>query len=247
MQALILAGGPGKRMWPLTNLVPKPLLPINNKPFLVYQMNFLKRQGIENIILAIGHKGRLIKKCLGNGKNLGVQIVYSEEKFPLGTGGAIKQAENLIKNNCIFILNGDTFADVNLKKMLKFHQRNKQPITIAVVEVDNPGRFGQVKINNKNLIINFKEKTQRNQRSLINAGIYIFQKKILKKIPLNKKISLEKDIFPTLIGQIAAFRSKGYFIDIGIPKDYQKAKKELNQVAPLVSLKNRIYDKINKK
>jgi mannose-1-phosphate guanylyltransferase len=230
MQALILAAGRGKRMRPLTDKIPKVMLPVGRKPFLAYLIEYLKKQGINEFILAVCWKKEKIKNYFGDGKKFGVEIVYSEEKKLSDTAGAIKNAENLIKNKNIIILNGDSFVDIDIKKMLKFHKEKKSPITMAVYKTKNPGRYGEVIIDENDIVVRFKEKAKTKRENFINAGVYIFQKKILKNFPKNKKLSLEKDIFPNLAGKIAAFKTKGYFIDIGTQEDYKKLKKEFKKI-----------------
>jgi len=226
MQCLILAGGRGERMRPLTDEIPKVLLPVAGKPFLQWQIDYLKNYGIKEIILAVGYKAEKIENYFGNGEKFGVKITYSREKEPLGTGGAIKNAENLIKNNKILVLNGDSFVDIDIKKMLEFHQKKKKPITIAVRKTKDVNRYGSVLINKDSIVTSFQEKKEKNgdiKECFINAGVYIFQKKILKYFPLDRCVSLEKEIFPKFVNKITAFKINGYFIDIGIPKDYKKA------------------------
>lgn len=232
MKALILAGGRGKRMKPLTDKIPKPLLPVAGEPFLTYLINFFRNQGIKEFVLATGYKRQMIENYFSDGKKLKIRIIYSKEKSPLDTGGAIKLAENLIKDKDLLILNGDSFVELNLKKMLKFHQKMKQPITMAVIKVKNSSRSGQIMINSKDIITRFEEKGEKKKENLINAGVYIFQKKILKNFPEDKKISLEKQIFPKFVGKIAAFKTKGYFIDIGVKKDYRKFNKDIRKLSP---------------
>ncbi len=230
MQALILAGGRGTRMRPLTDKIPKVLLPVGGRPFLFYLINFLKTQGVKEFILAVGYKAQKIKDYFGNGEKFGVKIVYSEEKKPLGTGGALKNAEKFIKHRDIFVLNGDIFIDVNIKKMTEFHKRMKLPITIGVCWVNDISRYGRVAINKKNVIMKFEEKEYIKEEGFINGGIYLINKKIIKDLPSNRNISLEKELFPQLIGQMAAFKIKGYFIDIGIPQDYQKFQEDVKNI-----------------
>ena len=236
MQSLILAGGRGERMRPLTDKIPKVLLPIAGKPFLVHQINYLKNQGIKEIILAVGYKAQMVENYFTDGNKLGVKIIYSKEKTPLDTAGAIKNAENLIKDKELLILNGDSFTNINFKKMLKFHRKMKQPITIAAIKVKKPARFGQVLINDKSIITKFKEKNEKIKEAFINTGIYIFQKKILKNFSKNKKISLEKDVFPKFAGKIVAFKIKGYFIDIGVKEDYQKFNQDIKKLSQTIKL-----------
>lgn len=230
MQALILAGGLGTRLRPLTDKIPKPLLPVNNQPFLFHLVKFLKNQGIREFILATGYKEEMIENYFGSGKKLGLKIIYSRETTPLDTGGAIKQAEDLIKDKNILILNGDSFFELNINKMLEFHQKINQPITMAVAEIKDPSRSGQIKINSNNIIAEFKEKGQEKEKSYINAGVYIFQKDVLKDFPKSKKISLEKEIFPQFLGKISAFKTQGYFIDIGIKQDYEKFNQDIKKL-----------------
>jgi mannose-1-phosphate guanylyltransferase len=230
MQALILAGGRGERMRPLTDRIPKVMLPIQGKPFLTYLIEYLKDQGVKDIILAVCWKKEKIKNYFKDGKDFGVKTKYCEEKKPLGTGGAIRNAKDLIKGKNIIILNGDSFVKINLKEMLRYHKKMNLPITIAVLEMKNPERFGRVIINKNNIVIGFKEKGKVRGKAFINAGVYIFKKEVVEEIPKNKRVSLEKEIFPKFLGRISAFRIKNYFIDIGIKKDYQKFKKEFKKI-----------------
>jgi len=232
MQALILTGGQGKRMRSLTDKIPKPLLPVGDVPFLEILINFLKKQEVEDFILATGYKADMIENYFSTGEKFNVKIFHSKEKIPLDTGGAVKKAENIIKDEDILILNGDSFIDFDLNKMLEFHKKMGKPITMAVTQVRNPSCSGQLMIDN-NIVTRFEEKGKRTKQGFINAGVYIFQKDILKKFPENKKISLEKEIFPKFAGKISAFKVNGYFIDIGIEKDYRKFNqdiKKLNQI-----------------
>lgn len=231
MQALILVGGRGRRMLPLTNKIPKPLLPVAGKPFLSHQIIFLRNQGIKEFILATGYLGKLFERHFRDGKSLGIKILYSKENKPLDTGGAVKNAEKLIKNEDIFILNGDSFLDFDVRKMLTSHKRNKQPITVAIRKVKDSSRYGAISINKRGIITRFEEKRDSNQRGFINGGVYIVQKKVLKSFAKNKKISLEKDIFPLFNNKIFGFKVKGYFIDIGIPTAYRKANKNFIKYA----------------
>ena len=217
-------------MRPLTDKIPKPLLAVGKQPFLAYLISFLKKQGIEEFILTTGYKAEMIENYFGSGRKFGAKIIYSREDVPLDTGGPIKKAENLIKGENILILNGDSFIDFDLKKMTEFHQKMKKPATLAVVKVKNQSRSGQITIDKNSIITRFKEKEKEKGEGFINAGVYIFQKDLLSSFPRDKKISLEKDIFPKLEGNIAAFKNKGYFIDIGAKEDYLKFNKDIKKI-----------------
>ena len=230
MQALIIVGGRGKRMKPLTNKIPKVLLPVADKPFLFWLVKFLKKQAVKEFILATGYKGKMIEKYFGDGNKFGLKISYSKERKPLDTGGAVKNAQKLIKEGDILILNGDSFADINVEKMLRFHKSRKFPITIAVCKINKPQRYGRVIIDRENTVAEFIEKSKGIKDSFINAGVYIFQRKIIKDFPKKTKISLEREVFPKFVGKIGAFKTNGYFVDMGIPEDYQKIKKGYKKI-----------------
>lgn len=221
MKAVILAGGRGERLRPLTDNIPKPLASVLGKPFLEYLIRYLKNQGITDLVLATGYKTDLIEDYFKKGEDLGVKIIYSKENFPLGTAGPVKNAENLIRDEEVLVLNGDSFLDIDIKKMIEFHRAMAMPITIAVAKVENSMRYGQLIIEN-DLISQFKEKGQTIESNFINAGIYILNKEVLKQIPEGRKIDFEKEVFPRFSNKIAAFKTTGYFIDIGIEQDYNK-------------------------
>lgn len=156
----------------------------------------------------------------------GVRIRYSEEEAPLGTGGAVKLAEDLIKTDDFLVLNGDSYLDINLNQFIRFHKLQKALATLALVDVHKPDRYGLVEIDKDYRITNFREKEAVSKSSLINGGIYIFHKKIFAFVP-EGNISLEKNIFPILMGKCFYGKPhKAYFIDIGIPEEYDRIQKE---------------------
>ena len=183
MKAIILAGGRGKRLKPITDYVPKPLVPIKNIPIIEWQIKYLKKFGVSEVIICSGYKTEMIENYL-NIKNMGVVIKFSIEKSPLGTGGAIKKAGKMIKDKSFFVINGDTITNIDLKKL------SKKPNTIAAIELRT--KFGILETNN-NKIINFREK-KKIQDTWMNAGIYHLQKDILKELP--NKGDIEKTLFP---------------------------------------------------
>lgn len=184
MKAIILAGGRGKRLRPITDYVPKPLVPLNNIPIIEWQIRYLKKFGVEEIIICTGYKAEMIKNFLAMKNNLGVKITFSVEKTPLGTGGAIKQAGLLIKDKSFFVLNGDTITNINLDQLAK-----KQN-SIASIELKT--KFGIMETNNDK-VTKFKEKKEI-PNVWMNAGVYHLQKEILQDLP--KKGDIEKTVFP---------------------------------------------------
>ena len=186
MKALILAGGRGKRLRPITDKIPKSLIPINKKPLIQYTVNYLKKFGINEIIICSGYKSNQIQNFLKKKKNFGCKIEYSIEKSPLGTAGAIRNAIKNLSDESFLVINGDVITNIDLKKILK------KPNTIAASELKT--KFGTMKIKN-NKILKFNEKTDV-ENVWMNPGLYHLSKDILKILP--RKGSLEAEIFPKL-------------------------------------------------
>ena len=183
MKAIILAGGRGKRLKPVTDYVPKPLVPIKNIPIIEWQIKYLKKFGIKEVIICTGYKADMIESYL-NMKKLGIKIKFSIEKSPLGTGGAIKKAAKMINEKSFFVINGDTITNIDLRKLAS--KKN----SIAAIELRT--KYGILEVESDK-IINFKEKKEIPD-TWMNAGIYHLQKEILKKLPV--KGDIEKTVFP---------------------------------------------------
>lgn len=223
MEAIILAGGFGTRLNHIVSSVPKPMAPVNDRPFLVYILDYLAKHNFKKIILAVGYKSECIKDYFKNSyKNM--EIIYSNEDVPLGTGGAIKKAISKCESEKIFIFNGDTFFDVDLKEMDKINRELESDITIAVKQMFNYDRYGSVFLNEYREVIKFSEK-KHTEKGFINGGVYLIDKAIFNNI-YEDSFSFESDILESLKYKISAFESEGYFIDIGIPDDYEKAQKD---------------------
>lgn len=223
--AIILAGGLGTRLKSISNNIPKPLMPINDKVFLDYPIHQLKKFNINNIYLSVGFNYELITDYFKN-----TDIKYIIEDQPLGTGGAIKKALSQITDfENIIILNGDTYFDVDYDKLINLHLKTRSDITIASKMVLYPHRYGTMEIVNDK-IVNFNEK-QEIDEGIINCGIYVINKSLLKYFPKSEKFSFEKEILEsqTTKLKIITLVSDSYFIDIGIPEDYNKALTELPQ------------------
>ena len=231
MKAIILIGGLGTRLRPLTCNIPKPLLPVMNKPFLLYQIELLKKHGIKDIILCMAYLPAEFKKFLGNGSKYGVKISYAIEKVPLGTGGAIKNAEKYV-DSPVIIFNGDVLTDVNLTELIKYHKEKKSKATITLVRVHDPSHYGLVETQPDGQILRFLEKPSLNEITCdtINAGIYIFDPEIFHEIPAGTVYSVERGLFPKLLDMETPFYSyiySGYWIDIGTTDKYLKVHQDL--------------------
>ncbi len=223
MQALLLVGGLGTRLKSVVSDRPKPMADVNGKPFLEYLLLELKKNNITKLIMAVGYQGDMIENYFGNGQNWGVEIQYSYEKEQLGTAGAIKNAGNLISEEYIFVLNGDTFYKAAYTDVLDLYQNGRYDMVLTLREVSDVSRYGKVELKG-NHIVAFNEKEQQQKAGLINGGIYLIHKSILDWIP-NRKCSLENEVIPQLLQEglnIGGVVNRGYFIDIGIPEDYKR-------------------------
>lgn len=220
MQAIILAGGLGTRLRGVVHDVPKPMAPVCDKPFLEYILEELNNNGFKKVVLAVGYKHEVIMDHFHN-KYKNIEILYSIEDSPLGTGGCIKKALNLLDDEYVYIVNGDTMFRIDYSKM-----KTSKDVMIACKYLDKFDRYGKVIIDNDR-IVSFKEK-EPNQSGYFNGGIYLFKRNILNNFDLGEKFSLEKDFFEKYIDNIyiEAYKSSDYFIDIGIPEDYFKAEED---------------------
>ncbi|MGO8949663.1 MAG: nucleotidyltransferase family protein [Ktedonobacterales bacterium] len=224
MQALILAGGAGTRLRSvLGDNLNKPMAPVANKPFLEYLIMFLQKQNIDDIILCVGYKAGLIQSYFGQGDQWGVRLTYSCETEFLGTGGAVKLAENLVRGDEFLVLNGDSFFDVDLRELARFHHEAGATATLALARVDNAQRYGAVRLDDARRIVGFTEKDNAASSGLINGGIYMLTRDVLGMIPPRQVCSLEREVFPALITRNLYGRPfLGFFIDIGVPADYMR-------------------------
>jgi D-glycero-alpha-D-manno-heptose 1-phosphate guanylyltransferase len=219
MEAIILAGGKGTRLQSVVSVVPKPMADINGKPFLEYVLAWLSEEGVSKVILAVGYKRTIIQKHFGdNWRSIG--ITYSVETKPLGTGGAIRQALTYCTGEYVYVVNGDTLFKVNLSDFSTLY-----PLSLACQYVENAARYGMVQIDN-GAITAIHEK-QMSSSGYINGGVNLIRKDLLQSYP--GIFSFETDALPQLIssGQVGAITSTAYFIDIGIPEDYERAKRQL--------------------
>jgi D-glycero-alpha-D-manno-heptose 1-phosphate guanylyltransferase len=223
-----LAGGFGTRLKHIVNDVPKPMASINGIPFLSYLLKKLSDVGIKHTILSTGYLHEKIESCYNNLFE-GMKISYAQETEPLGTGGAIMFSLEKTTTENVFILNGDTFFDIDFEFFDSFFFSKETTIAVALRKLDDVSRFGSVAINNNYKIISFAEKNQISGEGLINGGIYLLNKNGLKSLHLPKTFSFEKEILEKLYEETDFYGLpfRNYFIDIGVPEDYERAQKEL--------------------
>jgi NDP-sugar pyrophosphorylase family protein len=223
-KAVLLVGGLGTRLRTVVPSVPKPLAPVGNRPFLELLVRQLGSQGIRSLIMCTGYLADQIEAEFGDGSDLGVTIEYSKEPEPLGTAGAVKFAEGFLQGVPDFlVMNGDSFLELDLSRLIQLHHTHGGLATMAVVSVENAGRYGTVHADLGDRVTEFCEKSGSDSPGLINAGVYVFSPAILELIPAGP-MSLEKDVFPRLLNRgVFAARERGVFIDIGTPADYMHA------------------------
>lgn len=225
MKVFILAGGFGTRLSHIVKDVPKPMAPIQKKPFLEVLIMTLKKQGFSDIVLLTGHKSEIIENHFKDGSAFGVHIEYSIETEPLGTGGAIKQAaENFVSEGDFMVLNGDTYFDADLTALVRFHQDNKAGLTIALKYREDVKRYGMVRTKDYQ-VLEFIEKNPDLEDGYINGGIYVINKNALTSFKKRGFLSFESEVMPLLLkeNKVLALPFGGRFIDIGVPDDYFQA------------------------
>ncbi|MGZ3920303.1 MAG: nucleotidyltransferase family protein [Bacteroidia bacterium] len=229
--AIILAGGFGTRLQQVISDVPKPMATVNGKPFLSYQLSYLKHYGIKNVIISTGYLAEKISSFYGNEFH-GMQIIYSNEKDPLGTGGGIRLAFEKCVDALALVLNGDSFFDINVEQFYNLHIEQNSNVSLALRQVIDSSRYGTIERGEGNQIISFREKHGISKPGLINGGVYIIdKKKYLEKTAGLINFSIEKDFFEKQLNDLSikGFEFNGYFIDIGIPEDYTKAQNDFKE------------------
>jgi mannose-1-phosphate guanylyltransferase len=223
VQALILAGGEGTRLRPLTSTIPKPVVPMVDRPFITYMLEWLRGHGVDDVILSCGFMAGEVREVLGDGSSLGMRLRYVQEPRPLGTGGALKFAEDLLSGRFL-MLNGDVLTDIDLTAQLAQHERTGARATLALFPVEDPSAYGLVRRNDDLSVKEFVEKPGPDQidTDLINAGAYVLEPDVLDTMPpAGTNVSIERDVFPALVGAgLFGFAASGYWLDIGTPQRY---------------------------
>lgn len=230
-QAVIMAGGEGTRLKPLTNSRPKPLLPVLGRPCIEYVINSLASAGVEEIFIACGYRSQDIVKSLGDATHYGAKIVYAYEDTPMGTAGAVKLLQSRLHGTFV-VGSGDTLTDADLGHLIDFHREKNAFVTMALTEVQKPEQFGIVGVNAEGRIERFKEKPKPEEvfSNVINAGTYVLESEALDHVPPATKYDFSKNLFPDLLQKgklLCASPLKGYWKDIGHPRDLFQANIDL--------------------
>jgi NDP-sugar pyrophosphorylase family protein len=232
MKAILLAGGKGTRLRPLTVHTPKPIVPIFNRPFLYYQLELLRQvPEIDEAILSLNYQPRRIEEIFGEGDGLGLKLRYVVEPIPLGTAGAVRYAGDSLTESVV-VFNGDVLTQVDLGAVLRLHRERKARATIVLTPVENPRAYGLVKTDPSGNVIDFLEKPGDDEITVntINAGIYILEPETFDRIPKDTAWSIERSFFPSLIQRsetFVAYVHDGYWIDIGTPAKYLQVHRDI--------------------
>jgi mannose-1-phosphate guanylyltransferase len=232
MKAILLAGGKGTRLRPLTVHTPKPIVPIFNRPFLYYQIDLLRQvPEIDEAILSLNYQPRRIEEIFGDGDGLGLKLRYVVEPIPLGTAGAVRYAGDSLTESVV-VFNGDVLTQVDLGAVLRLHRERKAKATIVLTPVENPRAYGLVETDAQGNILRFLEKPGEDEITCntINAGIYVLEPETFDRIPKDTAWSIERSFFPSLIERgetFVAYVHEGYWIDIGTPAKYLQVHRDI--------------------
>ncbi len=232
MKAILLAGGKGTRLRPLTIHTPKPIVPIFGRPFLRYQIDLLHQvPEIDEVILSLNYQPRRIEEMFGEGKDLGVKLSYVVEPVPLGTAGAVKYANKSL-DEPVVVFNGDILTEVDVASVLRLHRERKARATIVLTPVENPTAYGLVETDPAGNVRRFLEKPKPEEITCntINAGIYVLEPDTFDRIPKDTAWSIERSFFPSLVERqetFVAYIYRGYWLDIGTPEKYMQVHRDI--------------------
>jgi mannose-1-phosphate guanylyltransferase len=222
MQAVILVGGEGTRLRPLTSTVPKPVVPLVDRPFIAYMLEWLAGHGVDDVVMSCGFLATAVRNVLGDGSQYGVRLRFIEEPEPRGTAGALKFAEDLLDERFL-MLNGDVLTDIDLTAQIAQHDATGAVGTLALVPVEDPTAYGLVRLHDDHSVEEFVEKPSADQidTRLISAGAYVLERSVLDLIPPDRNVSIEREIWPQLVGDgLYGFAADAYWLDIGTPERY---------------------------
>jgi mannose-1-phosphate guanylyltransferase len=233
LEAILLVGGQGTRLRPLTIATPKPLLPTAGVPFLAHQLAKAAAYGVRRVVMATFYRAEMFAERLGDGSSFGLEITYIQEETPLDTGGAIRNAATVLRGgpgDPVVVLNGDVLSGHDLAAQVDAHQNAGAAVTLHLVEVEDPSRFGCVPIDADGRVTAFLEKTPDPVTNRINAGCYVFRREVIDQIPLGRRVSVERETFPGLISAgdlVLGHVDTAYWLDVGTPEAFVRGSRDL--------------------
>jgi len=233
MEAILLVGGKGTRLRPLTINTPKPMLPVAGVPFTAHQLAQAKAAGVDHVVLATSYKAEVFSDWLGDGSRLGLEVEYVTEKEPLGTGGAIRNVADKLRSGPdepVLIFNGDVLSGHDINRQLDLHAKSDADVTLYLTEVDDPRAFGCVPTDEDRRVTAFLEKTPNPVTNRINAGCYVFKRRVIDAIPANEVVSVERQTFPGLLADgatVMGYVDTAYWLDLGTPHAFVTGSRDL--------------------
>ena len=230
VDAVVLVGGRGTRLRPLTLATPKPMLPTAGVPFLTHLLSRIAEAGIDHVVLGTSYRAATFEAEFGDGSALGLQMEYVTEEEPLGTGGGIANVASTLRHDTVMVFNGDVLSGVDLRAMLAAHRERDADVTLYLVRVGDPRAFGSVPTDADGNVLAFLEKTEDPPTDQINAGCYIFKREVLERIPRGREVSVEREVFPALLAggaKVCGFVDSGYWRDMGTPEDFVRGSADL--------------------
>ena len=228
IDVFLLGGGFGRRLKKISGGLPKPMVKVVSKPFLDIIISYLAGFGFRNFIIGTGYKADIVESYYRNRKIPGLSVLFSREKRPLDTGGAVKNAVGLIRSNPFLVLNGDSFCKFNPLDFLRFHRQKKALISILLKKITDAGEYGAIRIDRNSRLLEFTEKNKFAGSSFVNAGVYLMDKEAIKLFPLKRKFSLEREFFPRMTSKrVYGYKKSGFFVDIGTPERLKSARRIL--------------------
>ena len=240
VDAVVLVGGQGTRLRPLTLSAPKPMLPTAGVPFLEHLLSRIREAGIEHVVLGTSYKAEVFSDYFGDGSNFGLDIEYVIEEVPLGTGGGIRNVAERLRHDTQLIFNGDVLSGMDLRALVDTHQSRQADVTMHLLQVADPRAFGCVPTDDDGWVTAFLEKTENPPTNQINAGCYVFQRTVLEAIPSGRPVSVERETFPGLLAagaKVASYVDTSYWLDLGTPAAFVQGSADLVRgIAPSFAL-----------
>lgn len=239
-EAVVLVGGKGTRLRPLTMSAPKPMLPTAGVPFLTHLLSRIREAGIRRVVLGTSFRAEVFEQHFGDGTEIGLELVYVTETEPLGTGGGIRNVVDVLRGETVMVFNGDVLGGTDLRQVLETHQRTEADVTLHLVRVGDPRAFGCVPTDADGRVSAFLEKTEDPPTDQINAGCYVFRREVLDEIPAGRPVSVEREVFPALLergARVFGHVDAAYWRDMGTPEDFVRGSSDLVRgIAPSPAL-----------
>ncbi|TQM82794.1 mannose-1-phosphate guanylyltransferase [Saccharothrix saharensis] len=239
-EAVVLVGGKGTRLRPLTLSAPKPMLPTAGVPFLTHLLSRIREAGMTHVVLGTSYKAEVFQEHFGDGSALGLELEYVVEDVPLDTAGAIRNVAHKLRERDVVVFNGDILSGVDLRAVVDTHRKNEADVTLHLVRVDDPRRFGCVPTDDDGRVTAFLEKTENPPTDQINAGCYVFRREVIEAIPAGRPVSVERETFPGLLAsgaRVQGYVDASYWLDLGTPAAFVQGSADLVRgIAPTAAL-----------